>query len=137
MIKHANARKYSRSQVAITAILTPAGNMPFEVEVADLSMGGMFVHTDAKLAPGTKCHIRILLGHFKHEMPIEAEGTIIRTIKDGVALKFKSTKIEPVAELQNLIVSNSDNPEKVAVEFSNHGGWVFNPEPPLGSVDAT
>lgn len=128
MTKHDNARKYSRSQVSIAAILTPSGGEPIDVDVVDISMGGMFLHTDKKLTAGTRCQIKILLGHFKHELPIGADGIIVRTIEDGIALKFSSVKIETAPELQSLIVFNSDDPEQAAVEFSKHGGWIFNPE---------
>lgn len=129
MTKHANTRKYSRSQVAITATITPSGGAPFDVEVADISMGGMFVHTDVTLSQGTECQIKILLGHIKHELPIGAEGTIVRSIERGLALRFGSVKIDTAAELQSLIVFNADNPEQAAVEFSRHGGWIFKPDP--------
>ena len=129
MPTHSNARKYSRSKVSVAAILTPAGGEPIDVEVADISMGGMYVHTDVKLAPGTKCQVKILLGHFKHELPIGAEGTIIRSIEGGIALKFGAVQIDTAPELQSLIIFNSDDPELVAVEFSEHGGWIFNPDP--------
>lgn len=128
LTKHANARKYSRSQVAITATLTPAGGESIDVEVVDISMGGMFVHTDEKLTPGTSCHVKILLGHIKHELPIGAEATIIRSVEGGIALKFGSVKIDHASELQNLIVDNSDDPEQAVMEFSQQGGWIFNPE---------
>jgi hypothetical protein len=91
-------------------------------------MGGMFIHTDEKLTPGTSYHIKILLGHFKHELPIGADGTVVRCIEGGIALKFDSVKIETAPELQSLIVFNADDPEQAAVEFSEHGGWIFNPE---------
>ena len=128
MTKHVNARKYSRSQVSVTAILTPAGGEPFAVDVVDISMGGMFVHTDKKLVPGIRCQVQILLGHFQHELPIGTEGTIIRSVNDGIAIKFSSVKIDAAAELQSLIIINSNDPEQAAVEFSKHGGWIFNPE---------
>ena len=128
LTKHTNARKYSRAQVAVTAILTPSGGEPIDVDVIDISMGGMFVRADEILAPGTRCQITILLGHFKHELPIGADGVVIRSNEDGIALKFGSVKIETAPELQSLIVFNADDPHEAAVEFSKHGGWIFNPE---------
>jgi len=120
-------RNYTRSKVPVGAILTAEGGEPFGVEVVDISMSGVFLRTDTQLAMGRKCQISILLGHFNHELPIIAEGTVVRTCADGMALKFETVKLESTANLQNLIVENADDPEQVHLECSSHGGWIFSP----------
>lgn len=127
MTKHDNTRKYSRSKVSIAAILVPERGKPFDVEVVDISMGGIFVHADEEIAAGSRCQVKILLGHFRHEMPIGADGTVIRCADGGIAIKFETVKIDTAQELQNLIAFNAEDPEKTIVEFSQHGGWIFNP----------
>jgi len=127
MKSHHNHRNYSRSQVSVGATLTPEGGDPFGVEVVDLSMSGVFVRSDTLLTMGSKCQISILLGHFKHELPIIAEGTVVRTDKDGAALRFESIELESTPPLQQVIIENAEDPEKVQLEFSAHGGWIFTP----------
>ncbi len=123
-----NQRQYSRSKVSIAATLTPQDGDPYGVHVADLSMGGMFIHSDKILEPGTQCQISLLLGHFKHELPITADAVVVRVFKDGIALKFKSIQLESIASIQNVIVDHADDPDQVELEFSSHGGWIFSPE---------
>jgi len=123
-----NQRQYSRSQVSIAATLTLHGGEAFGVQVADLSMGGMFIHTDTVLEAGIQCQVSLLLGHFKHELPMIADAVVVRVFKDGIALKFKSIQLESVASIQSVIVDHADDPEQAELEFSSHGGWIFSPE---------
>lgn len=127
MKTHRNHRNYSRSKVSVGAVLSPEGGESFGVEVVDLSMSGVFLRSTTLLPMGTRCQLSILLGHFKHELPIITEGTVVRTDKDGVALRFESVKVESTAPLQQVIVENADDPEQVHMEISSHGGWIFTP----------
>jgi len=123
-----NQRQYSRSKVSIAATLTPEGGDSFGVEVVDLSMGGVFVHSEQVLKSGSRCQVNMLLGHFKHEMPIIADAIVIRTIDAGIALRFESVKLESIPGMQHVIVEHAEDPDQVAVEFSTQGGWIFTPE---------
>ncbi len=128
MKQYHNQRKYSRSKVAIAATLTPEGGDSFGVEVVDLSMGGVFVHSDQALKPGTICQINMLLGHFKHELPLVAGAIVIRSVKEGIALRFEDVKLQSIPVMQDVIVDHAEDPEQAAMEFSSHGGWIFSPE---------
>jgi len=123
-----NQREYSRSKVAIAATLTPEGGDSFGVEVVDLSMGGVFVHSDQALKPGTICQINMLLGHFKHELPLVAGAIVIRSVKEGIALRFEDVKLESIPAMQHVIVDHAEYPDQAAMEFSTHGGWISSPE---------
>ena len=93
MLNH-NHRRYTRSQVEVAALLTLEHQEPVEVEVLDVSMNGTFLKTNLKLEAGTHCTVSILLGHFQHELPIEAEAVVIRATAMGLALRFESVKID-------------------------------------------
>ncbi|OIO73386.1 MAG: PilZ domain-containing protein [Zetaproteobacteria bacterium CG1_02_53_45] len=122
-----NHRKFSRSQVAVAALLTLKERNPVEVMVVDISMNGALLQTDLKLTPGTHCNVSILLGHFQHELPIEVTGVVVRSLEDGLALRFESVKIDSTPRLKSLIVEHAEDPEQVEVEYSQNGGWIFNP----------
>ena len=124
---HHNQRQYSRSQVNIAATLTPKDGEPFGAEVADLSMNGALIRTDKRLEPGTQCKLNMLLGHFRHELPLVADSTVVRCINHGIALKFDSVELESIPTIQNLIIDHAEDPEQSELEFSSHGGWVFTP----------
>jgi len=127
-MQNPNHRKFSRSQVAVSALLTLEHQEPVEVEVLDVSMNGTFLKSELKLDAGTHCKVSILLGHFQHELPIEAEAIVVRATAMGLALRFVSVKIDSTPRLQNLIVDNAEDPEQAQVEFSQQGGWIFNPD---------
>jgi len=122
-----NQRQYSRSMVSIAATLTPEGSESFGVQVVDLSMGGMFVHSERMLDAGAPCSVSILLGHFKHELPLIAKGVVVRSSSEGIALRFESIEMESIPDIQSLIIDHADDPEKTELEFSSHGGWIFTP----------
>lgn len=122
-----NHRKFSRSQVSVAALLTLEDKDPVEVLVMDVSMNGALLQTDLKLESGTYCNVSILLGHFQHELPIEAAGVVVRSIDGGIALRFESVKIDSTPRLQSLIIDHAEDPKQVEVEFSQNGGWIFNP----------
>ncbi len=124
---HHNQRQYSRSKVAIAATLTPKNGKAFAVEVVDLSMSGIFVHTDQTLEPDSQCQVSILLGHYQHELPILADAVVVRSIDDGIALRFESVKLESFTSMQHVIVEHADDPKQAAVECSAHGGYIFTP----------
>ncbi len=123
-----NQRKFSRSQITISAMLTPEDGQAFGVQVDDLSMGGIFVLTDRKLEIGRKCKVNMLLGHFKHELPLIAEAAVVRITERGLALKFEVIELEAISSMGRLVIEHSDNPEQARMEFSAHGGWVFSPD---------
>lgn len=122
-----NQRQYSRSKVSVSAILTPQGGEAFGVEVVDLSMSGILLRTEQSLESESKCQISILLGHFKHELPILADAVVVRSMDDGIALRFEAVKLESFTSMQHVIVENADNPKQAAVECSSHGGFIFTP----------
>jgi len=124
---HQNKRQYSRSKVSIAAILTPEGGEAFGVDVVDLSMSGIFLHTEQSLEPESKCQISILLGHSKHALPILADAVVVRSMDGGIALRFESVKLDCFASMQHVIVENADDPEQATVECSSHGGFIFTP----------
>ena len=123
-----NHRKFSRSEVNVTALLTMSGESEVnDVEVIDVSMSGMFIGTSMRPELAARCHVSILLGHFKHELPIEAEAQVVRVTDAGVALRFTQLYLDRLPALKSLIVDHSENPEEAKVEFTRSGGWVFTP----------
>ena len=123
-----NQRQYSRSKVSISATLTLENGDVFGIEIVDLSMGGMFVHSDTDLKADTRCQISMLLGHVQHELPILADAVVVRSVGDGIALRFESIQLESIASMQHAIVDHADDPDQTELEFSTHGGWIFSPK---------
>ena len=111
-------RKYTRSKIAVAAQYIPEGGEPVDVMVKDLSLHGIMVKAVETLEIGQKCHIRILLGHYKHELPIVAQGSVIRAQGEYFAIKFNTVGFESNESLENLILTHSDDPAQSLSEFS-------------------
>jgi len=126
MKTHHNLRNFTRSKVTVGAIVTVAGKEPFDVELIDLSMSGMFIVSPTSLTMHDSCTVHILLGHIEHELPIIAQATVVRVTQDGIALKFSSVKLDSSDSLKHLVLANSDNPDKTRDEFTRLGFWMFN-----------
>lgn len=120
MKKQANARKYIRSNISIAARLTPAEAASFDVVVVDLSMNGILIQSDATLPIGSKCKVVMLVGHYMHELPISADGVVIRAHNSNIAISFNAIGIETSDELQNMILFHSDDPEQCLHEFEQN-----------------
>ncbi|MDQ6968287.1 MAG: PilZ domain-containing protein [Mariprofundaceae bacterium] len=118
MKRNGNARKFTRSNISIAIRLWAADLSPFDAIVIDLSLNGILIQTDTTLTIGSKCHISILLGHYMHELPLNAEGIVVR-VRDGImAIAFDAVAIESSRELQNMIVFHTDDPEQCLHEFN-------------------
>ena len=81
-------RKHTRSNISIAAQLTLENGEIIQVMVKDLSLHGILVQAEQTLEVGQKCQIRILLGHQKHELPINAEGSVVRIQDEYFAIEF-------------------------------------------------
>jgi len=112
-----NSRAFSRSSISIATRLTPAGAPPIDAMVVDLSMNGVLVETDAMLEIGSKCHISMLIGHYMHELPISANGSVVRVQQGVIAICFDTIGIEAVDELESMILFQSPDPEQCLHEF--------------------
>jgi len=112
------SREYMRSNIAVAAQLTPDGGEVMQVKVKDLSLHGIMVHADEPLEIGQKCQIRILLGHYKCELPIIAKGSVVRIQDEYFAIKFNAVGFESNEELENMILTHSTDPEQCLNEFT-------------------
>ena len=85
--------------------------------VIDLSMNGILIQSDTTLEIGRRCHISMLLGHYMHELPISAEGVVIRSHDNMFAICFDTVGIESAEELQDMILFHSSDPQLCLQEF--------------------
>lgn len=106
------------AELSVDNILYKAG------EIKNLSIGGCLLPITVDLAPGTVCLLTVVLSGTSSELSVRAEGLIVRCTPGGVAVRF--TRIDPdsLFHLQNIILYNSPDSEKVEVEIEKHPGLV-------------
>lgn len=66
----------------------------------------------------------IFLGHDGGEPVVDAEGKILRSCPEGVAVQFVKIDPDSLYHLQNIIRYNAPDPEVIEEEISNHPGLV-------------
>jgi len=113
-----DSRAFSRARIAVAARITPEGGTEVEAQIRDMSLHGIMVQVDQPLEIGQQCRIRILFGHYQHEFPIIAAGTVVRRKGNFMAIRFDTVGFEAAEELESMILTHSDDPEEVLTEFA-------------------
>lgn len=119
-----NRREFTRVHVNILSELRSGETVDISGTLANVSLKGMFLNTEAHLPEETICEVSLLLEGGGEPVTIKAEGKVIRNNPFGIAIEF--TKIlgpENLAHLQNLVLYNSgEKLDQVEAELSSHVG---------------
>ena len=86
-------------------------------EIINLSIGGCLLPINADLESGSPCTLRIILQQTGNEPTVTVEGSIVRSDKGSVAVKFVSIDPENLDHLQNIARYNSPDPDQVEKEI--------------------
>ena len=89
----------------------------------NVSMGGLHMLSGDELpASGVSCRVSIMLSSFENKLLIEADGKIIRSEPGSLAVEFTQLDLDSYHHLRQLILNNTDEPEKAEQEFASHRG---------------
>jgi hypothetical protein len=122
MQSNKDQRDFSRVGIHMEAVLTVANQEPIRGKLHDVSMSGLCIECDSNLKAGDTCHVRIELGTGESPISINAEGEVSRKFESSLAISFKSVDSDGFAHLQNLVLYNSGDNERVEQEFAEHTG---------------
>ncbi len=119
-----NRREFTRVRVNILSELRSGASVDINGTLANVSLNGMFLNTEAHLPEEAACNISLLLETGQETVTIQIEGKVIRNGPWGMAIQF--TKIldpESLNHLQNLVLYNSGNQiTQVEKELASHVG---------------
>ena len=115
-------REFSRVDIKIRATVKAKGEEIISTGTQDVSMKGLFIEGKTDWPLGTECEISLILEGRNPSIDITVKGKVQRITEEGVALLFTEVGLEAYEHLHNLVMLNSDDPEKVEQEFSNHLG---------------
>ncbi len=119
-----NRREFTRVRVKILSELRSGGSVDISGTLANVSLNGIFLNTEAHLPVEATCDISLLLETGQETVTIQTEGKVIRNDPLGMAIQF--TKIldpESLNHLQNLVLYNSgDQITQVEEELASHVG---------------
>lgn len=93
----------------------------------DISMSGLHLtgldETDTgRPLPGTSVRAGIHLQAAGHRALIEADGRIIRSGPGELAVEFIEIELDGYQHLRQLILNNTDDPDKAEQQFDEHRG---------------
>jgi len=89
----------------------------------DVSMSGMRLTTDdVPPLPGTVCQVMIILQASANRIIIEASGKILRAEQGTIAVEFIELEVDSYNHLRQIILNNTDDPEKAERELAAHRG---------------
>jgi hypothetical protein len=113
-------REFSRVNIKIHAKVQAKGREIVSTGAHDISMKGLFVKGKVDWPIGTECEIYLILEG--QNSPVDIKGRVQRITEDGIALLFTEVSLEAYEHLHNLVLLNTDDPEKAEREFKNHLG---------------
>lgn len=115
-------REFSRIDINILAKVNAKGREIVSTGTHDISMKGLFVESKTDWPIGTECEIHLILEGRNPPVDISVNGRVQRITEGGIALLFTEVSLEAYEHLHNLVMLNTDDPEKVEREFDNHLG---------------
>ncbi len=113
-----NTRKFSRVQFNVGATIG-IRDRSFQGAVENLSMAGMSLVTDERLAEDEPVAITIVLTGVIPEIAVHLKGIVTRKTENGVGLTFEKMDPDSYLHLKNIIAYNSDDAEKVMEEIAH------------------
>ncbi len=115
-------REFSRVDITVQATVRAKGKEMVSTGTHDVSMKGLFVKGKADWPISTECEVHLILEGQNPPVDIEVKGRIQRVTEEGVGILFTEVCLEAYEHLHNLVMLNTDNPEKAEQEFSDHLG---------------
>lgn len=115
-------REFSRVGINIRATVQAKGEEIISTGTHDVSMKGLLVKSKTDWPIGTECDIHLILEGQSPPVNIEVKGRVQRITEEGIAMLFTEVGLEAYEHLHNLVMLNTDDPDKVEQEFSSHLG---------------
>ncbi len=114
-----NNREFIRVRTRIPVDVEADGKT-ISGEVRDVSLNGLWMRTTVPVSERTPCRVTI---HLAEAITIRAEGMVVRSGPDGVAVHFlELSEVDSYEHLRNLIRYNAVDPAEAEQEFDSHLG---------------
>jgi hypothetical protein len=116
-------RKFIRVPFNTTVEVRVQDRVIRSCEGINISMGGVGLSTRDPIPPAdAPCQVTINLGGSVNPVRIDARGTIARSLRGSLAVKFIDLDLDSYQHLRQLIVNNADDPDRAELEFVAHWG---------------
>ncbi len=115
-------RRNMRSSISARAELRLHTGVLMEGNSRDISLTGIFIHTDRMLPVGNTCHLTVVLEGGASEFRIDTKGEVVRVDEDGIAVEFYEVALDSLQHLCKLLLYNADEPELIEEELAATAG---------------
>ena len=115
-------RRFSRIPFKVKAELLIKDSRYKSEEISNLSVGGCLLPVEGTLQAGAPCTIIIMLDGTSEDMSVQIEGEVVRSVPEGVAIKFTRIEPESLFHLHNIIRYNSPDADTIESEINRHPG---------------
>jgi hypothetical protein len=116
-------REFVRVPFTIGTTVRTSDRTIWSSNTLDISMNGLRVETTELVPPeGTFCEVEIVLAEVPEPVIIEARGSIVRSKPGTLVVNFAEVDVDSYEHLRQLILNNSEDPEKAEQEFRSHRG---------------
>ena len=115
-------REFSRVGIRILATVRVKDEDTISAGTHDVSMKGLFVESKVDWPLGTECEVGLVLEGQDPIVSIAVKGKVQRITDKGIGILFTEVGLDAYEHLHNLVMLNSDDPQKVEQELSNHLG---------------
>ena len=115
-------RRFTRIPFRVKAEVAISNVLYSSEEIDNLSVGGCLLPIDIDVATGTKCRLKIFLSGTTSDLCVQITGKIFRSESGSVAIKFTEIEPDSLFHLQNIILYNYPDTDKIEQEIRNHPG---------------
>jgi len=116
-------REFVRVPFRIGTTVRTSDRTIWSSSTLDVSMNGLRVATTETVPPeGMFCEVEIVLAEAPEPVIIEARGSVVRSEPGTMAVHFSEVDVDSYEHLRQLILNNSDDPERAEKEFGAHWG---------------
>jgi hypothetical protein len=116
-------REFVRVPFDTTAEIHIDGRVVRATGAIDVSMNSLRIAADCKdFPPGLPCSAKIFLAASGDGITIEARGAVTRCEGGTLVMRFSELDLDSFHHLRQLILYNTEEPEKAEEQFASHWG---------------
>jgi len=99
-----------------------------DADTRNISLKGMFVHTDERPGTGAHCGLELALTGASSELTLHIDGRVVREDDNGIGIVFNTIDLDSYYHLKNILRYNASNPDGATDPLSGEADEV----PPQG-----
>jgi PilZ domain len=107
MADDSERRGFGRGMVTMAVVVTTDEGRTVAGGCRDLSLDGVFVCTETRLAVGTTCKLAMTHSDGRRTVAIEAKGVVARKTPGGFGVRFTAVGAEDLRRIYHLLTEHS------------------------------